>query len=1362
MKELLNWLETNNLEKYTEILIANDITNLELLSELTEVDIKELGFSLGDRKRFLIGIKNITDKTIISTTDHELLQKLPYVIAYPLQQTLLEQNAPQRLNYLRDTFLNYLKYLGLLTASEFFNSPFKDRKMVDLFLQKLAQPSFGSWNDFTRTCLSFLKTQNHTFFCPDLVKYYETVESGKKRKMYKGEIEVIDSYNGGETRYIEQEGTGIGMLINFRNRYLGHGLTLDSATAEKLWNEYFPIFRTLLEQLTFCEKYPMLKQEETDYYSLQGIEIKPFEITNTIDSNVSIYNRDTNSSMPIIPFFIIPGELAIEREEKANIMSYESNNGKTITFFSPEGITKQTSGKILERLNLLLRNKQKEIPFTPETFTKDVFAGQIAEENELMLKSLLNEKKVIEGIYQHREEMEIKLREWIGARANIFFIAAEAGSGKTNLLVEIQRQYAERNLLSLFVRASRMEKPSLKEELGYQLNIDTSLDVAHYSALAGTQAEPTFILIDGLNEAGDAEAIWNEILDISAAFEPGSLKFIITNRANSRKDLDRYVISKHQIQYLYGENKSQEEGLGAYAFWLTPLDMKEMKNAWESYIITDKNRFKPLFSFNDIASFDRGLYLQINNPLVLRIFLETYKGKKLPQKGTKYLHVWKDWFATFSNEEQKFMDLLADAVWGQGENELLLDTVLNTEKLRSYFLTDSISAPYHRLLNLGWISRYVKDLTVFVSFTVEGLLLYLLGTKLNKLKPTLTSDGVAEILNNGSKLQKAAIESLLCEQAIEGNINLIAQLIDKENKKLELCITPLLYYIKYHGADGMVGTLLSNPTENDWEAILLLINRLTDLELHVLKKEFLSNLLAFNPLNSKNSVLVALKTISIIERNLADHFIDKINTTSFLEEEDILSNLGSVHDKFGNYDKALECFEKCLDIRLKILGGKHPSVATSYNNIGYTWDSKGEYDKALEYYSKSLDIRLKTLGEEHPDVASSYNNIGSTWDSKGEYDKALEYHAKGLNISLKTLGEEHTDVATSYNNIGLIWKNKGEYDKALGYYTKSLNMLLKTLGEEHPNVATSYNNIGRIWKIIGEYDKALEYYTKSLNIRVKTLGEEHAQLVGSYINLGATWKSKGENDKALAYYLKCQEICVKTLGGDHPKSAIIYKHIAYIWDSKGEYDKALNYYTKCMETALKTLGEEHPNVATSYNKIAGIWTSKSEYDKALEYYGKCLEIEIKTLGLEHPEVANSYNNIGGILDSKGEYDKALEYYTKSLNIRLKTLGEEHPDVAKLYYDIGWCNSKLKRYGIAIDFFKKGLANTKKGGFPFQIAKCYEALEKKEIALEYNKQSSEIRKTDTGVTAEATHEAVTNARRLAKELGKEEELPEWMR
>ena len=53
-------------------------------------------------------------------------------------------------------------------------------------------------------------------------------------------------------------------------------------------------------------------------------------------------------------------------------------------------------------------------------------------------------------------------------------------------------------------------------------------------------------------------------------------------------------------------------------------------------------------------------------------------------------------------------------------------------------------------------------------------------------------------------------------------------------------------------------------------------------------------------------------------------------------------------------------------------------VQLSYlnNQLGLALLAAGQYDKALEYYQKSLAIWLKQLGPDHPHVAISYNNIG--------------------------------------------------------------------------------------------------------------------------------------------------------------------------------------------------------------------------------------------------------------------------------------------------------------------------------------------------------------------------------------------------
>jgi class 3 adenylate cyclase len=52
MSELREWLPRHNLEQYADALEANDI-GMDILPELSERDLEQLGLSLGNRRRLL-------------------------------------------------------------------------------------------------------------------------------------------------------------------------------------------------------------------------------------------------------------------------------------------------------------------------------------------------------------------------------------------------------------------------------------------------------------------------------------------------------------------------------------------------------------------------------------------------------------------------------------------------------------------------------------------------------------------------------------------------------------------------------------------------------------------------------------------------------------------------------------------------------------------------------------------------------------------------------------------------------------------------------------------------------------------------------------------------------------------------------------------------------------------------------------------------------------------------------------------------------------------------------------------------------------------------------------------------------------
>ena len=65
-------------------------------------------------------------------------------------------------------------------------------------------------------------------------------------------------------------------------------------------------------------------------------------------------------------------------------------------------------------------------------------------------------------------------------------------------------------------------------------------------------------------------------------------------------------------------------------------------------------------------------------------------------------------------------------------------------------------------------------------------------------------------------------------------------------------------------------------------------------------------------------------------------------------------------------------------------------AANFYDHVGLALQDFGDLKKALVYYQRSLPIKLKVLGGEHESVGSSYNNIANIYLKQGQFEEALE------------------------------------------------------------------------------------------------------------------------------------------------------------------------------------------------------------------------------------------------------------------------------------------------------------------------------------------------------------------------------------
>jgi hypothetical protein len=556
-------------------------------------------------------------------TDKNIIQTYPYVIAHPYKRALEETDGYKRLHLLKETFLNYLKYVGLITASEYFNSDLKIGEINRAFKNYLFRPQFGHWNAFVRSAIKALIENKHHWFVAELPEYYDEIE----------------------TRPYAKNGiTDIGKLIEFRNHYLGHGTVPSENQCKQLWADYFPLLKGLLQKMAFCKNYTIVSSEKTIAWRLMGDEITQVSLRQKLKSNIAMLNNH-NEELSIVPFFILPGEaFTKEVSSRAKLMVYEQNTGRRIVFFSPESVHGETNNKeVLERLNLMIREKEKQEPVDIKNLNESAWKALLKENNEATLQSLLNEKKVIKGIYQERQDAEIALRSWIGARAGLFFLSAEAGSGKTNLLVEMSRQYTERGFDTILLRGNRFRTPDIWEELCYRLNLtpDSSFEDAGF--VMYEQENPLLILIDGANENSNSKALFDSILTFLEKHKGGHIKIVLSWRVNTKSELPKADDKYESIIYSDAKEGDREENIIARScYWLKPLNKVEVEGAWNKYVNDkqDKIRRKPNFSYEELTYHDRSLSDQLDNPLLLRLFLELNNGKGLPKSRGGFISIW--------------------------------------------------------------------------------------------------------------------------------------------------------------------------------------------------------------------------------------------------------------------------------------------------------------------------------------------------------------------------------------------------------------------------------------------------------------------------------------------------------------------------------------------------------------------------------------------------------------------------------------------------------------------------------------------------------------------------------------------------
>ena len=365
------------------------------------------------------------------------------------------------------------------------------------------------------------------------------------------------------------------------------------------------------------------------------------------------------------------------------------------------------------------------------------------------------------------------------------------------------------------------------------------------------------------------------------------------------------------------------------------------------------------------------------------------------------------------------------------------------------------------------------------------------------------------------------------------------------------------------------------------------------------------NILSIN----KKHILDELEIFGISQHRLFQDFQGFVDWFNFNTRDSFYGLFNDAEEKIdnGEYSQAQILLQDA--IAKKDENVKDVEIASVYHSLGYVYDEQGEYTKALEYYNKALEVNENILGANHPNTTTTLNNIAQIYTVLGNYDKALVIFKKLIKIEKSTIGENHYEFAVNYNNIGLVYFHKGDYDRALEYYFEALRIYKKHLRNSHHNIVTTLLNISTSYHYKGLldekfFDESLKYADEAINLSDR----EYPDIIWLYNNKATVFYKRKDYKNAI---LNCNlglSICKKTLNSQHHYYADIHYTFGLIYSDQNKIPESVQSLTKAYTIAESVLGIKHEltlrikeDLKDNYNKLGNPLSFDDWLEDKIEY-----------------------------------------------------------------------------------------------------------------------------------------------------------------
>lgn len=289
---------------------------------------------------------------------------------------------------------------------------------------------------------------------------------------------------------------------------------------------------------------------------------------------------------------------------------------------------------------------------------------------------------------------------------------------------------------------------------------------------------------------------------------------------------------------------------------------------------------------------------------------------------------------------------------------------------------------------------------------------------------------------------------------------------------------------------------------------------------------------------------------------LSKQYLDKSDDAYFTAQ----NNLGVLYDLKGDFNRALDAYEKTLHL-IKISTNQKDSKAKTNFNISNIYYQQGDYEAAILHLEESLQLFQDTFGMGDYNVGRMFFHLARAYQKKGELDQAKSYFQNSQS-NLENQKEPKSkrvirQLINVYQRFGQFYLVKNQPDSTIFFVNKALVFQQKLNPDPYRNYL-SYEILGEVNQQSQNYSKAIDFYSISLERAKSELEFESHRVFGRlHYHLGSCYAAQKQWAKALQFYQKgLEQISVKfnstsTSQNPEPESFLDYFEGLKLLEAKG-------------------------------------------------------------------------------------------------------------------------------------------------------------------------------------------------------------------